>query len=271
MTNCRFYQKKWPEPNDLVVVKVKSVTGSGIYTELLEYNNVEGFMALSELARRNVRRIRDIIKAGQEEIMMVVRVDAAKHFIDLSLKRVEEEERKLHRDKYEKAKFVHSMIRHVAETCNESIEDLYDTCIWPYMEETSKTAHDIIVIENDHALQLFSSASIPVQECLQKTMKQRLRKQTVQIIAKIQLFTTHPDGIDRIKNILKIEPFTSAPVQIRSDSIPNYVVWTVTDQPEEGLRSVSQVCERIQQLAQSGFPFDQFNIIVPPTVKQKEE
>ena len=40
--NCRFYEAKYPNAEDLVVVQVKNVAEMGAYVSLLEYNGIEG-------------------------------------------------------------------------------------------------------------------------------------------------------------------------------------------------------------------------------------
>ncbi len=50
--NCRMYESKYPEADDLVIVQVKNVAEMGAYVSLLEYNGIEGMILLSELSRR---------------------------------------------------------------------------------------------------------------------------------------------------------------------------------------------------------------------------
>lgn len=54
---CRMYSNQFPEVDDLVMVHVKSVAEMGAYVSLLEYNNIEGMILLSELSRRRIRSI----------------------------------------------------------------------------------------------------------------------------------------------------------------------------------------------------------------------
>ena len=75
----------------------------GAYVELLEYDNVEGMILLSELTRRRIRSVSKLIKVNRSEVLwsskdsilfspqvgriepvMVLRVDKEKGYIDLS-------------------------------------------------------------------------------------------------------------------------------------------------------------------------------------------
>ena len=40
--SCRFYEQKFPEMEDVVMVNVQSIAEMGAYVHLLEYNNIEG-------------------------------------------------------------------------------------------------------------------------------------------------------------------------------------------------------------------------------------
>ena len=75
---CRFYEHKFPEVEDVVMVNVRSIAEMGAYVHLLEYNNIEGMILLSELSRRRIRSINKLIRVGRSECVVVIRVDKDK-------------------------------------------------------------------------------------------------------------------------------------------------------------------------------------------------
>lgn len=75
---CRFYKNKYPEVEDVVMVNVRSIAEMGAYVHLLEYNNIEGMILLSELSRRRIRSINKLIRIGRNECVVVIRVDKDK-------------------------------------------------------------------------------------------------------------------------------------------------------------------------------------------------
>ena len=120
---CRFYEQKFPEIEDVVMVNVRSIADMGAYVHLLEYNNIEGkfsqfseknknqnsktlrqllsivllclitgMILLSELSRRRIRSINKLIRVGRTEPVVVIRVDKDKGYIDLSKRRVSPED-----------------------------------------------------------------------------------------------------------------------------------------------------------------------------------
>ena len=76
--SCRYYEHRFPEIEDVVMVTVRSIADMGAYVELLEYNNIEGMILLSELSRRRIRSINKLIRVGKSECVVVIRVDKDK-------------------------------------------------------------------------------------------------------------------------------------------------------------------------------------------------
>ena len=65
--DCRMYESKYPDVDDVVMVQVKSIAEMGAYVSLLEYNGIEGMILLSELSRRRIRSITKLIKVRMGE------------------------------------------------------------------------------------------------------------------------------------------------------------------------------------------------------------
>ena len=53
----------------------------GAYVKLLEYDNIDGMILLSELSRRRIRSIQKLIRVGRNEVVVVLRVDKEKGII----------------------------------------------------------------------------------------------------------------------------------------------------------------------------------------------
>lgn len=86
---------------------------------------------LSELSRRRIRSIQKLIRVGRNEVVVVLRVDKEKGYIDLSKRRVSPEDIVKCEEKYNKSKLVFSIMRHVAEKSKVPLEDLYQKIAWP--------------------------------------------------------------------------------------------------------------------------------------------
>ena len=69
---------------------------------------------LSELSRRRIRSIQKLIRVGRNEVVVVLRVDKEKGYIDLSKRRVSPEDITKCEERFMKARTVASIMRHVA-------------------------------------------------------------------------------------------------------------------------------------------------------------
>lgn len=85
--NTRFYERQYPDKEELVMVKVVRSAEMGAYVSLLEYNGVEGMILMSELSKRRIRSVKKVVRVGRHEVVLVLRVDKEKGYIDLSKKR----------------------------------------------------------------------------------------------------------------------------------------------------------------------------------------
>jgi translation initiation factor 2 subunit 1 len=104
------YRNKYPDVEETVFTLVKRLDAMGVYVSLLEYDETEGMILLSELSRRRIRSVKKLINVGRTEVAMVLRVDKDKGYIDLSKRRVSPEDVEQLEEKYNKSKTVHRSV-----------------------------------------------------------------------------------------------------------------------------------------------------------------
>lgn len=85
----------WPIIGEYVVCNVLNVTDFGAYVKLEEYKNKEGFIHISEIKAGWVKYVRDYIREGQKIVCKVLNVDANRGHIDLSLKDVNDHQKRM--------------------------------------------------------------------------------------------------------------------------------------------------------------------------------
>ena len=70
----------------------------GAYVKILEYDNIDGMILLSELSRRRIRSIQKLIRVGRNEVVVVLRVDKEKgdHKTESNCDRQKAHGRRLH-------------------------------------------------------------------------------------------------------------------------------------------------------------------------------
>jgi len=83
-----------PEEGELVVATIKTVKQNGAYVDLDEYEGIEGFIFIGEIASGWVKNIRGFVREGQRVICKVMRTRRDGTSLELSLKSVSEERRR---------------------------------------------------------------------------------------------------------------------------------------------------------------------------------
>ncbi|XP_071380711.1 eukaryotic translation initiation factor 2 subunit 1-like, partial [Centroberyx affinis] len=256
--SCRFYQHRFPEVEDVVMVNVRSIAEMGAYVSLLEYNNIEGMILLSELSRRRIRSINKLIRIGRNECVVVIRVDKEKGYIDLSKRRVSPEEAIKCEDKFTKSKTVYSILRHVAEVLDyskdEQLESLFQRTAWVFDEKYKRPGYGAY----DVFKQAVSDPSIldgldlteEERNVLIDNINRRLTPQAVKIRADIEVACYGYEGIDAVKEALRagLNCSTEAmPIKINLIAPPRYVMTTTTLERTEGLSVLNQAMAAIKE------------------------
>ncbi len=207
---CRMYEEKYPEVDEVVMVQVKSIAEMGAYVSLLEYNNIDGMILLSELSRRRIRSVNKLIKVGRQEPVMVLRVDTEKGYIDLSKRRVSPEDAQACEEKFNKSKLVHTIMRHAAETTNSDLEETYKHFTWPLYKKFGH-AHDAFKMMVSTPEDMFKAAleisgeegakvlTPELRAAIVKDIKRRMTPTPLKIRADIELTCFQYDGVLHIK------------------------------------------------------------------------
>ncbi|XP_052187544.1 eukaryotic translation initiation factor 2 subunit alpha homolog [Diospyros lotus] len=255
---CRMYEAKYPEVDMAVMIQVKNIADMGAYVSLLEYNNIEGMILFSELSRRRIRSVSSLIKVGRIEPVMVLRVDKEKGYIDLSKRRVSEEDILACEERYNKSKLVHSIMRHVAETMSLDLEDLYIHVGWPLYRKYGHAFEAFKVIVNDpdsvlnsltreikeigpdgqEVTKVVPAMSEEVKDALVKNIRRRMTPQPLKIRADVEMKCFQFDGVLHIKEAMRKAEAAGnkdCPVKIKLVAPPAYVLNTQTLDKEQGI------------------------------------
>lgn len=255
LTNCRFYEEKYPEIDSFVMVNVKSIQEMGAYVKLLEYDNIDGMILLSELSRRRIRSIQKLIRVGRNEVVVVLRVDKEKGYIDLSKRRVSPEDIDKCEERYNKSKMVHSIMRHVAEKTNTPIEQLYEDIGWPL---NKKYGHAIdafkLSITNPEVWNEVTFKSEVIKDELHTYISKRLTPQPTKVRADIEVTCFGYDGIDAVKDALRTAEAKSSQdtqVKVKLVSPPLYVLTCQTLDKNIGISILEDAIKAIDSSIRS--------------------
>lgn len=195
-----------PEENELVLAIIKKILPYGAFCSLPEYNNLEAFLHVSEVAPRWIKNIHEFISEGQKHVVKVHHLDKEKNQVDVSIKRVNDEERKLKLESVQNekrgAKLLEVALKESGLKADPKFESILSSeygDVYSAFKEASANGPDAL-----KDLDLPSKLKTAILEISQKNIKKAL----VTVESQISLTCFGSNGCDDIKRILAIEGVT---------------------------------------------------------------
>lgn len=238
--------------DELVVVNVRQIQEMGAYVKLLEYDNIEGMVLLSELSRRRIRSVQKHIRVGRNEVVVVLRVDKEKGYIDLSKRRVSPEDVVKCEERFNKSKAVHSIMRHIAEKHNVPLETMYTTIGWPLYRKYGHAydAFKLAITNPDHVFEGLEPPKSGVINDLLAQISRRLTPQPIKIRADVEVTCFGYEGINAIKAALKAAEDVhteEVPIKVKLVAPPLYVLLTNALDKSLGLKKLEEAIGAIEK------------------------
>ncbi|KAI8066545.1 eukaryotic translation initiation factor 2 alpha subunit-domain-containing protein [Gongronella butleri] len=253
--HCRMYENEFPQVDDVVMVNVRQIADMGAYVKLLEYGDREGMILLSELSRRRIRSVQKLIRVGRNEVVVVLRVDEEKGYIDLSKRRVTPEDMARCEEKFNKSKAVHSILSHVAQKHDLPLKGLYETVGWPLYRKFGH-AYDAFKVAIADPSAVFEGIELEdnIMSELLVNIKRRMTPQPVKIRAQLDLRCTGVDGVLAIKKALEAgekESTEDVPIKITYLAAPLYVVTADAIEKTVGFQVMEKALTTIKDTLES--------------------
>ena len=218
-------ERGWPEQGELVVCSVQNVKDFVAFVTLDEYNNREGLIPISEIARGWIKYIRDHIREGQKVVCKVLNVDSQKGHIDLSLKDVNEHQRRekirVWKNESKSAKWIGFAAKAAGQ--EEIASEITDTIYREYGDLYS--AFEDFVTEGRSALDKLN-LDPALADAIYTIATENVKLPQVMIAGDLFLRSTKSDGVNIIRRALRsAEPrVDGAEIEITYLGAPNYRV-----------------------------------------------
>mmetsp|Transcript_12705 Transcript_12705/g.31953 ORF Transcript_12705/g.31953 Transcript_12705/m.31953 type:complete len:267 (-) Transcript_12705:1336-2136(-) len=201
----RTYESIYPFIGNVTVTLIKEIKEMGAYSFLSEYGNALGMLMMSELSRRRIRSLNKFIKIGKIEVVVVVRVDFSKGYIDLSKRRIAEGETFCMEKKWNYSRIVNTITYQVSKSFFIETEDSRIRWTWPFFRFFG---HAIIAfkkfLENSEILtksfDIFWKENLKIYDIVKK----KLPKTSKKISSNFEISCFSAGGISIVKNVIKI-------------------------------------------------------------------
>jgi len=192
----------YPEEEEIVMCKVTKIQYNSIFTHLIEYDK-PGMIHISEISPGRIRNIRDFVKEGKIIICKVLRVNENLGHIDISLRRVNEAQRKNKVNEIKQEGIAEKIVEYVAKKNKKDTEELYIDIshkisgkydrIYPCFEAAVLNPAEITECGIDKKL----------ANDIMEVVKLRIKPPTVEIKGTLHLVSYAPNGIEIVKKALK--------------------------------------------------------------------
>lgn len=193
--------QRLPEEGEIVIATVTQVTGHGAYVTLDEYNNMTGFLHISEIATGWIRNIERYIRPKQKAVLKVIKVNKVRGEVDTSLKQVSGEERKsklIEVKKDDKADTFLDFIKSKLKLTDETVKEIEDVLLQKY--DYVYDAFEAVSRKGLDAIQNIN-LSPEIKNAIEEASK-RIPIPVVEISGIMEITLKKPNGIEIIKSTL---------------------------------------------------------------------
>ena len=191
----------WPEPGELVVGRVDEIEDFGVFVDLLEYQDKRGLCHISEVASGWIKNVRDHVNVDQRVVAKVLDVDKGAQQIDLSLKDVNDHQRK---DKIQEWKNEQKadnwMELAFGDIADEEYQEIANALLaeFPSLYETFEQA----AIHGTEALDDVSLSDEQI-DALVQTARENVSVPYVTVTGYVDLECAARDGVDVVREALQ--------------------------------------------------------------------
>jgi translation initiation factor 2 subunit 1 len=198
-----FLKEGFPEESEIVICTVTSVRYNSVFAKLNEYNNKSGMIHISEVSPGRIRNIRDYVKEGKVIVCKVLKINEERGYIDLSLRRVNEGQRRSKLDEMKKEQKAEKIVEFVAKSLKKDFKKFYSELtdkIFKKYDLLASCFED--VVEKKITLDELGIDKKTATE-LNKIIEERIKPAEVDIKGNLNLVSEAPDGVELVKQAIK--------------------------------------------------------------------
>lgn len=192
-----------PKEGDIVFCTVTKVQYHSVFASLDEYNRKSGMIHISEISPGRIRNIADFVKEGKVIICKVLRINKERGHIDLSLRRVNESQRRAKVEERKQQAIAENIIQTYAQNAKTDVKKFYTS-----LSKILMDSYDSIyaafedVVENNTSLVDVGLDPVVNKE-LELLIRERIKPKEVVIEGELTLESFDSNGVDIINAVIK--------------------------------------------------------------------
>mgnify|MGYP001276137776 CR=1 FL=1 len=236
-----------PEVGEIVIATITKISDHGAYVTLDEYNKIQGFLHVSEIAPGWVRKVNKYVKEGEKKVLLVKKVESGRKEIDLSLKQISKDQRKkklLDVKRFEKEHGILTNIQEKAKLTSKQVEELEEKFLSKY-DSVYHAMLNIAINGNEEIndLKLPTKILTTIEE-----ISSKMKLPSVELRGILEISNNKPDGVELIKSTLsEAEKTGGAKIEITYLGAPKYRLSLISQDFKSAEKSLKPILEKIEK------------------------
>ncbi len=237
--------QEMPEQGEIVLATVTKIMDHGAYVTLDEYDNLQGFLHVSEIAPGWIRSVNRFVKNGEKKVLLVKKVNPQRGDIDLSLKQVSKDQKKQKLKevkKFEKGKTLLQNVQEKANLSDGDIEKLEDSIYSKY-----DSVYDAFIDIGRNGINSVKELKIPKKtSTVIEEICSKIKLPSVEIRGIMEITNSKSDGIEIIKKTLLDELKKDSTIDITYLGAPKYRLSITSEDFKSAEKSLKPIITDIQ-------------------------
>ncbi len=192
----------FPQEGEIVFCTVTKIFGHSVFVNIDEYDR-QGMVHISEISPGRIRNLRDYVVEGKKIICVVLKVTLEKGHIDLSLRRVGENQRRKKADSLKQEQKSEKILENVAKELHKENKQFYEDVFSKISKEYDSLASCFTAIVKDEANLVDLGIEKDAAKRITEIVKDRMKPSKAIISGELSMKSYAHDGIEIIKSALK--------------------------------------------------------------------
>ncbi len=238
-SDMRWYKEK-PDEGDFVVVTITDVDKNSAYAELDEYPGMQGLIHISEVSRSWIQDVGKELGEGEKTVAQVI--DSGEGSLDLSLKRVNDKQKKETMARWKKEQKADKFVEELADRLGEDTEDLYEDIVFPMQREfgSSFTGFEVAVGEEERLEELFDEETV---EAIKEVSRENINLKQEKLEGEVDVQFSGGDGVQKIKDLFED---MEEGIEVKYVSAPTYSITAWGRNSQLAKKRMDETVERLR-------------------------
>jgi len=240
----------FPQEDEILLCTVTNVQYNSVFCTLDEYVTQDGkpqsgMIHISEVSAGRIRNIREFVSEGKKIYCKVLGVDRQKGHIDLSLRRVNEGQKREKSLTLKQEQKAENIVEHLAKEQKKDPAAFYQQVAGPILEhyEYLHMAFDDVVAENASLAKL--GLEPKTAKLIEDTVRERIKPKQVTIEGIFTITTYAENGVAKVRDALTKAAHVGENIDIRYLGAGNYKITITAEEFKDAEKTLKLATEAV--------------------------